>query len=307
MTSQLAERAAPTELTAVTTRVVGWRRVARSLGHNRMAILGLVILILEVAVATAAPLVAPHDPLLQVRSERLLGPGSVGQESGYRYVLGTDTLGRDVLTRVIYGARVSLAIGFLAVAISAPLGVVLGLVSGYYGRVVDDVIMRIADIQLAFPFILLAMAVVAVLGATARNIVLVLGVSGWVLYARVVRSDVLSLANQDFVAAARVTGCRDRRIIFRHILPNVLSPVIVLATFAIAYMILLESSLSFLGLGVQPPTPDWGSMLNDARDYMATAWWMSVFPGVAIVLTVLSVNFVGDWLRDLLDPREQVL
>lgn len=284
-----------------------FQRVIRSLTRNRMAILGLVIFIAEIVVAIGAPLVSPRDPLLQVRSERLLAPGGRGEESGTVYLLGTDALGRDVLSRVIYGARVSLLIGFVSVAISAPLGVTLGLIAGYYRGVVDDIIMRIADVQLAFPFILLALAVVAVLGPTVRNIIVVLGISGWVLFARVVRGDVLSLAHQDFVSAARVSGCRDRRIVFRHILPNVLSPVIVLATFAIAYMILLEAGLSFLGLGVKPPTPAWGSMLSDARNYVATAWWISVFPGVAIMITVLSVNFLGDWLRDLLDPRERLL
>lgn len=288
-------------------RITGWERVWRTLFRNRMATAGLIVLLLEIGVAIAAPVIAPYDPISQERSERLLAPGARGETSGRFYLLGTDALGRDVLSRLMHGARVSLMIGFFAVLISAPLGVLLGLLSGYFRGVIDDVIMRIADVQLAFPFILLALAIVAVLGPSSRNIILVLGVSGWVLYARIVRSRVLALSEQEFVHAARVGGCGNGRILARHILPNVLTPVIVLATFALAYMILLESSLSFLGLGVQPPSPTWGGMLNDARDYIAIAWWISVFPGLAIMATVLSVNFVGDWLRDLLDPREQLL
>lgn len=307
MSVKTVDSAPVSPLAAERGRVTGWQWVWRTLLRNRMAVTGLVVLLLEIVVAAAAPIVAPYDPISQERGERLLGPGSVGESSGRVYVLGTDALGRDVLSRLIYGARVSLAIGFSAVLISAPLGVVLGLLSGYFRRLIDDVIMRIADVQLAFPFILLALAVVAVLGPSTRNIILVLGISGWVLYARIVRSRVLALTDQDFVHAARVVGCSDPRILFRHVLPNVVSPVIVLATFALAYMILLESSLSFLGLGVQPPSPTWGGMLSDARDYIAIAWWISVFPGLAIMATVLSVNFVGDWLRDLLDPREQLL
>jgi peptide/nickel transport system permease protein len=279
--------------------------VLHSLLRNRMATAGLVILLLMAVAAIAAPLVAPYDPTWQERSERLVAPLSRGENTGRLYLLGTDPLGRDILSRIIYGARISLLIGFCSVAVSAPLGVLLGLLAGSSRRWIDDVIMRVADIQLAFPFILLAMAIVSVLGPSTRNLVLVLAISGWVIYARVVRGQVLRMRETEFIQAAHTIGCPGSRILFRHMLPNVMTPVIVLITFGLASMILLESSLSFLGLGVQPPTPSWGGMLNDSRDYISKAWWVSVMPGVAIMLTVLSVNFLGDWLRDMLDPREQ--
>jgi len=198
---------------------------------------------------------------------------------------------------------VSLLIGISAVAIAAPLGVATGLVASYYGRTVDDVMMRVADIQLAFPFILLAVTVVAVLGPSVGNLIVVLGIAGWVPYARLVRSEVLTLKGSEFVDAARALGGGDARIITRHILPNVLTPVVVIGTFALANTIIVESSLSFLGLGVQPPDPTWGGMLSDSREYVTAAWWLWVFPGAAILTTVLAINFVGDWLRDVLDPR----
>lgn len=286
-------------------RPTGWRFIAHSLIQNRLATSGLVILLLMGMAAAAAPLVAPYDPTWQERSERLVSPLSTGEDTGRFYVLGTDPLGRDILSRIIYGARISLLIGFTSVAVSAPIGVLLGLLAGYSKRWVDDLIMRVADIQLAFPFILLAMAIVSVLGPSVRNLILVLAISGWVIYARVVRGQVLRMRETEFIQAAETVGCSASRVLFRHMLPNVMTPVIVLITFGLASMILLESSLSFLGLGVQPPTPSWGGMLNDSRDYISKAWWVSVIPGLAIMLTVLSVNFLGDWLRDVLDPKEQ--
>jgi len=288
-----------------TSRITGWRRIWHSLLRNRLATLGLVILVVMSVAAISAPLVAPYDPTWQERSERLVGPLSRGENTDRLYVLGTDPLGRDILSRIIYGARISLLIGFCSVAVSAPVGVLMGLLAGYSRRWIDDVIMRLADVQLAFPFILLAMAIVSVLGPSTRNLVLVLAISGWVIYARVVRGQVLRMREAEFIQAAHTIGCTQSRILFRHMLPNTMTPVIVLITFGLASMILLESSLSFLGLGVQPPTPSWGGMLNDSRDYISKAWWVSVIPGVAIMLTVLSVNFLGDWLRDMLDPREQ--
>jgi peptide/nickel transport system permease protein len=287
-------------------RQVPWKRTLRSLLRNQFAVIGLLILVTMAGAAIFAPVVAPYDPEWQERSDRLVPPLTRSEDSGNFYLLGTDSLGRDMLSRVIYGARVSLLIGFLSVAVSAPVGVLLGLLAGYSGRLVDDIIMRLADIQLAFPFILLAMVIVSVLGPSIRNLILVLAISGWVVYARVVRGQVVRLRNMEFVQAAQAAGCTGNRILFRHLMPNSLTPVIVLVTFGLASMILLESSLSFLGLGVQPPTPSWGGMLNESRNYIGQAWWASVIPGAAIMLTVLSVNFLGDWLRDILDPKEQV-
>lgn len=284
----------------------GVRRLLRSLLRDRIAVLGILILLVMTIAAVFAPAVAPYDPEWQERGDRLVAPFTRGDDSGNLYLLGTDSLGRDILSRMVYGARISMLIGFLSVALAAPIGVVLGLLSGYSNRWVDDIIMRLGDIQLAFPFILLAMVIVSVLGPSIRNLILVLAISGWVIYARVVRSQVIRLKEMEFIQAATASGCSQSRILFRHLMPNALTPVIVLVTFGLASMILLESSLSFLGLGVQPPTPSWGGMLNESRNYISQAWWVSVMPGVAIMITVLSVNFLGDWLRDMLDPKEQV-
>jgi peptide/nickel transport system permease protein len=212
-------------------------------------------------------------------------------------------VGRDILSRLIYGARVSLLVGVIAVGLSCPLGVVVGLIAGYAGRRVDDVLMRITDIQLAIPTILLAIAVVAVLGPGLGNVILTLSVTGWTLYARLVRGETLVVKERDFVQAARAAGAGDGRIMARHVLPNVFSPVIVVAVFAVANMIVLEATLSFLGLGVEPSVVTWGRMLNGGRLYLSTAWWLTAFPGFAIFVTVLAVNLLGDHLRDWLDPR----
>jgi peptide/nickel transport system permease protein len=286
-------------------RATAWKRTVRSLLTNRVAVLGIVILLTMTVAAIFAPAVAPYDPEWQERADRLVPPLTRSADSGNFYLLGTDPLGRDILSRIIYGARISLMIGFLSVAVSAPVGVLFGLLSGYGSKWLDDAIMRLADIQLAFPFILLAMVIVSVLGPSTRNLILVLAISGWVIYARVVRGQVIRLRQMEFVQSAQAAGCTWSRVLFRHLLPNAFTPVIVLITFGLASMILLESSLSFLGLGVQPPTPSWGGMLNEARNYIGQAWWASVMPGAAIMLTVLSVNFLGDWLRDILDPKEQ--
>jgi peptide/nickel transport system permease protein len=287
-------------------RRTGPKRALKSLLRNRVAVLGILILLIMTIAAVFAPAVAPYDPEWQERGDRLVAPLTRSPDSGNYYLLGTDPLGRDILSRMVYGARISMLIGFLSVALAAPVGVLLGLLAGYSSRWVDDVIMRLGDIQLAFPFILLAMVIVSVLGSSIRNLILVLAISGWVIYARVVRGQVMRLKEMEFVQAALASGCSTRRILFRHLLPNALTPVIVLVTFGLASMILLESSLSFLGLGVQPPTPSWGGMLNESRNYISQAWWVSVMPGVAIMITVLSVNFLGDWLRDMLDPKEQM-
>ncbi len=278
------------------------RRILRELSRNRAALIGLVILVGMVASAVLAPVVAPHDPIAQEIALRLKPPGWTAA-GGRIYLLGTDHLGRDILSRLIFGARISLAIGFSAVALAGTLGTLMGLVAGYRGGRVDDFCMRLTDTMLAMPFILLALAVVAVLGPSLRNIIFVLGMTSWVSYARVVRAEVLSLRTREFVAAARALGGGGPRIVFRHLLPNVLTPVIVIATLEVARMVILESALSFLGLGVQPPTPTWGGMLADGRAYLSTAWWLATFPGLSIMLTVLGINLLGDWLRDVLDPR----
>jgi peptide/nickel transport system permease protein len=263
-----------------------------------VAVLGLFAII-----AIFAPYLAPHDPNAQDLMARLKPPAWVdGSQAGY--LLGTDNLGRDVLSRIIYGTRISMLVGVLAVVISGAIGVIVGLLSGYY-RIVDTFMMRIADIQLAFPTILLALAIVAVVGGGTMNLILVLGITGWVEYARVIRSEVLSMRTNDFVVAASTIGVRDGRLLFRHILPNILAPIITIATFQVAATILAESSLSFLGLGVPISIPTWGNMLNQGQLYISSAWWMSLFPGLAIMLVVLSINILGDFLRDVFDPKSK--
>lgn len=281
------------------------RRVLKELVRNKAALLGLVILVAITAAAITAPVLAPVDPTAQEVTHRLKAPGWTSPD-GRVSLLGTDHLGRDILSRLIFGARISLIIGVSAVALAGTLGTLLGLVAGYQGGRVDDFVMRLTDTMLAMPFILLALAVIAVLGPSLRNIIFVLGITSWVSYARVVRAEVLTLRTREFVLAAQALGGGGRRIVFRHLLPNVLTPVIVIATLEVARMIILESALSFLGLGVQPPTPTWGGMLADGRAYLSTAWWQATFPGLSIMLTVLGINLLGDWLRDVLDPRLQL-
>ncbi len=260
---------------------------------------GLLILGLVATLAVFAPLVAPFDPNAQDVTRRLRPP----LQAGSPYLLGTDHVGRDVLSRIVYGTRIALVVGVAAVALSGAIGIVLGLLSGYYGGLIDDFIGWVGSVELAFPFILLAIAVVAVLGPGLGNLIVVLSIVAWVVYARIVRAEVLVQREQEYVHAARVLGAGDARILFRHVLPNVLTPVIVIATFEVARMIISEASLSFLSLGVEPSIPSWGSMLADGRQYLATAWWIATFPGLGIMLTVLAINLVGDWLRDVLDPR----
>jgi peptide/nickel transport system permease protein len=281
------------------------RRILRELVRNKAALLGLVILTVITAAAILAPVVAPVDPLVQDVEMRLKPPGWTLAE-GRTSLLGTDHLGRDILSRLIFGARISLIIGLSAVSVAGTLGTLIGLVAGYRGGRIDDLCMRMTDTMLAMPFILLALAVIAVLGPSLRNIILVLGITSWVSYARVVRAEVLTLRTREFVSAAKALGGGGPRIVFQHLLPNVLTPVIVIATLEVARMIILESALSFLGLGVQPPTPTWGGMLADGRAYVTTAWWLATFPGLAIMVTVLGINLLGDWLRDILDPRLQL-
>jgi peptide/nickel transport system permease protein len=274
--------------------------------RSRTAAFGAAILLVVTLCAVLAPVIAPYHPNEQSISERFLPPVGVereGRGGTTAHWLGTDHLGRDILSRIVYGARISLLVGLSAVAISGTLGILLGLLAGYHGGRLDALIMRVADVQLAFPFILLAIAIVAVLGQGLRNVIIVLGLAGWVVFARVVRGDVLSIRERDFILAARTIGASDRTILLRHLLPNVVTPVIVIASFTVANVIILEAALSFLGLGVEPAIPTWGAMLADGRQYLSVVWWPATLPGLAIMLTVLSINMIGDRLRDVLDPR----
>jgi peptide/nickel transport system permease protein len=282
-----------------------WVALLRRLARRRTALFGLVVVALVLVAALGAPWLVGWDPIEQDITHRLAPPGSQ-DPAGRVHALGTDHLGRDILARIVFGARPALMVGFAAVAISGLLGMGVGLLSGYFGGRIDDVFMRLADIQLAFPFILLAIAVIGVLGPSLPVIIVVIGVSSWVVYARVVRGSVLSLREREFVQAALALGSRDGRVLLRHILPNALTPWLVVATLDMARVIVIESALSFLGLGVQPPTPTWGGMLADGRVYISTAWWLATFPGLAILFTVLGINLFGDGLRDTLDPRLNV-
>jgi peptide/nickel transport system permease protein len=279
-----------------------WADVARSLWKSKAAVFGSTIVLAVAFCALGAPFLALHDPNEQSLRRRLIPPAWAGKGT-WEYPLGTDHLGRDIFSRAIYGSRVSLTVGFSAVLISGTLGVLLGLIAGYYGGTIEAIIMRLVDVQLAFPFILLAISVVAVVGAGVKNVIIVLGIAGWMVYGRIVRGEVLSVKEREFVVAAKAVGVRDSLILFRHILPNVLTPVIVVATFSVANVIILEAALSFLGVGVEPTIPTWGGMLADGREYISTAWWLATFPGLAIMFTVLGINLIGDWLRDILDPR----
>jgi peptide/nickel transport system permease protein len=275
-----------------------WYRLLR----EPAAIAGGVIVVVVGFCAIFAPWLAPHDPNLQDLSRVTQPPMWLTGGSG-AFPLGTDNLGRCILSRILYGARVSSIVGLSVVAIGGTIGVSAGMVAGYFGGWVDDVIARITDLQLAFPFLLLAVAIVAVIGPSLLTVIVVLGVTSWVQYVRVVRAETLSARARDYVAAAQATGASRPRILLRHILPNIASAVIVLATFEVARTVILESALSFLGLGAPPSVPSWGAMLSDGRQYMDTAWWLETFPGLAISLAVLGVNLFGDGLRDVIDPH----
>jgi peptide/nickel transport system permease protein len=284
--------------------------ILRSLLQNKIAAIGVFIILGMIFVAIFAPSIAPYElegevPIGEQLRRRLKPPAWV--EGGTsEFLLGTDSLGRDILTRIIYGSRVSLTVGLTAVFLSGTLGVILGLFSGYVGGLLDDVIMRFADIWLAFPFIILAILFLSVLGPGLDKLIAVLAIGGWVGYARVTRGQVLAVREKEYIDAARVVGASHTRILFRHILPNTMAPIIVISSFAVATTMLAEAALSFLGLGVKPAIPTWGSMLADGRDYLRDAWWLATFPGIAIMITVLGINLFGDWLRDYLDPRLKV-
>lgn len=270
--------------------------------RSRRAVIGLTFLLIVTAITLLAPVLAPYTAGDQNAARTQLPPFSTATDGGY-HLLGTDALGRDLLSRIMYGGRVSLLVGVTVVAVAGLVGVPLGLLSGFFGNWVDTIIMRLVDIQLAVPFILLAIAIMAVLGTGLWNVIFVLGFSGWVGYARIVRGTVLSLREQPFIESARCIGLSNWRLVLRHLLPNVWTPVIILATQGVGGAILAESSLTFLGLGISPLIPTWGSMIADGRNYLTTAWWISAFPGFVLTSTVLAIYFLGDGLRDILDPR----
>ena len=290
---------APTDVRTLPVRTP-WLRV-----HGRrvpwLPIAGVLFIALLGVVAAAAPWLAPQDPTRQSLRGRLSPPTLEGAD-GRPHLFGTDHLGRDVLSRVIYGSRVSLVIGFSAVVVGGLLGSSLGILAGFAGRRVDAAIMTLADAQLAFPFILLAIGIIAVLGPSFPTLVVVIGLSGWVSYARILRSQVLVLRSREFVEAIHALGGSVWRVVLRHVLPNVMSSIVVVATLELARSIVLEATLSFLGLGIQPPTPSWGGMIQEGRDYLDSAWWISTFPGIVLMLTSIVVSRTGDGLRDLLDP-----
>jgi peptide/nickel transport system permease protein len=269
-----------------------WRYFKR----NRLAVGGLLVILLIFFVAGSASLIAPYDPGKTNVSKKLTPPSS-------EHLLGTDQLGRDVFSRMLYGSRISLSVGFVAVAISIIIGVFVGAIAGYYGKWADAILMRFVDIMLCFPSFFLILTVVALLGPSMLNVMVVIGITSWMGTSRFVRAEFLSLRERDFVQAARALGMKDSRIIFRHILPNGLAPVFVTATLDVATAVLVEAGLSFLGFGVQPPAPSWGNILTEGRTYIFDAWWLTVFPGLAILITVLSFNLLGEGLRDALDPR----
>ena len=268
----------------------------RRLVQNSNLVVGAGIVSLVIALAVFAGQVAPYSPIDQAFSDQLKPPS-------FTHLFGTDEFGRDIFSRVIYGARIALIIGVLADGISAGLGIVLGVISGYFGGRVDAIIMRVVDVMLAFPYLLLAMIVVAILGPSLTNAMVAIGIVYMPQFARVVRGAVLAIKEQEFVEAARAVGARTPRLLGRHVLPNILSPIIVMATLTVGFMIVETAGLSFLGLGASPPTPEWGSMLATGRSYMLTAPWIATFPGLAILVTVVGFNLIGDGLRDLLDPR----
>jgi peptide/nickel transport system permease protein len=274
--------------------------------QDKLAVLACIFLVLLAISAIFAPWVAPFDPNDQSLFMRNMPPMTMPEEGGsIPHIMGTDALGRDELSRLIFGGRVSLAVGLVSVVVSGTIGTILGLLAGFYRGHVDDAIMRLVDIQMGFPSLLLALFVLYVIGGGVLNVIFVLAVTRWMVYARVTRGLVLSYRENIFVEAARATGCTDQRIILRHLLPNLLSPIVVLATLEVAYMILTEAALSFLGLGIQPPQSSWGLMLSQGRQYITTAWWLVTFPGLAILLTALSLNLLATWARTVTDPAQR--
>jgi peptide/nickel transport system permease protein len=272
------------------------RKFIRRLSRSRSVVAGAGVLTIVLFLTLLAPVLSPYDPVQMAPRDRLQAPS-------VEHIFGTDDFGRDVFTRVLYGGRLSLQVGLISVGIACTIGTILGIISGYYGRTADVVIMRLMDMMLAFPGILLALAIVAVLGKSLPNVMIAVGISTIPLFTRIVRASTLSVKQTDYVEAARALGCSDRRIMWRHILPNIITPIIIIATNGVAGAIISGAALSFLGLGAQPPTPEWGIMLSEGRVYLRAATWVTTFPGLAIMITVLSINLLGDGLRDILDPR----
>ncbi len=266
--------------------------------RHRGALFGGMIIVLLILTAIAAPIIAPDSPI-QISEDILASPS-------LHHLMGTDHFGRDIFSRVVYGARVSLRMGFIAVGIGAVIGTVMGLVSGMYGGLIDNTLMRIVDALMAFPGILLALSVTAMLGPGIFNAMIAVGISFIPSFARLVRSSVLQVRQMTYIEAARSLGCSDSRLMWRHVFPNILTPILVLATLGVATAILIGAALSFLGLGAQPPTAEWGIMLSDGREFMQSAWWIMAFPGLAITVTVMAANLLGDGLRDALDPRMKI-
>jgi ABC-type dipeptide/oligopeptide/nickel transport system permease subunit len=280
------------------------RSLLRKLVDDKVALAAAIFLLVLLFVSVFAPYVAPQDPATQDLMLRLRPPA--WNEKGIaKYLLGTDQLGRDVLSRMIYGSRVSLIVGAAVIVISGAFGTVVGLVSGYFGGQIDNILMRIVDLQTAFPGLLVALAIITMIGPSVRNIIIVLSINGWMVFARMIRGTTLALRTSLFVDAARCIGAGHSRIIFRHMLPNLASPLITLATLELARIILAEAVLSFVGMGIQPPASSWGLMINEGHAYITMAWWLVTFPGVAIALTVLSVNLLATWLRAVTDPMQR--
>ncbi|WP_336824190.1 ABC transporter permease [Sporosarcina sp. USHLN248] len=280
-----------------------FQRSWKFIKKNPTGVIGMILTAVTIMSAIFASWISPYDYTAANLKDRLLPPSWADPLGQSVYLLGSDQVGRDLLSRIIHGAQISLMVGFFGVLIALIIGVFFGLISGYFGKWLDDFIMRVADIQLAFPFILLAIIVMSVIGTGMWKIIIILGITYWVGFARLIRGQVISLKEQEYIQAAKAIGGSNFTIIRKHILPNVMSSILVLGTMYIAEFILLEASLTFLGLGVDPTIPSWGGMLADSRNYTTTAWWTAVFPGVAIMLTVLGFNLLGDWLRDRFDPN----
>lgn len=278
-------------------------RWLRLLLKSKTGTAGFIVVLAVILVSIFAKSLAPHDPNA-INAAMMLQPPAWMEGGTIDHLLGTDNLGRDILSRIIYGSQISLAVGISAVILAGIIGVFVGLIAGYYGGVIDNILMRLVDSFLAIPTILFALVVLSIFGPSVPTLIVVLGITNWVQYARLVRGEVLSIKEREFVKAAKSIGVRDNKIILKHLLPNVISPFIVISTLSVATTIILEASLSFLGIGIQPPTISWGGILSDGRDYIATSWWLATFPGLAITITVLAIIFLGDWLRDVLDPRE---
>ncbi|MCP1160671.1 nickel transporter permease [Bacillus infantis] len=272
--------------------------MARRILQSPLTLIGLIVVILIIVLAIFAPWIAPKDPLQVNIGQKLLPPSS-------EHWFGTDEVGRDILSRIIYGTRISLKIGLLVVLIAFPIGTILGAVAGYMGGIVDQTIMRITDIFLSFPGIILAMSIAAALGPSIENVLLALAITWWPWYTRIVRSSVLSIKNSEFVESARALGANPIRILFKEIIPNSIAPASIQASLDLGFVILAAAGLSFIGLGAQPPSPEWGAMLSSSREILRDAWWAATFPGMAILLTVLGFNLLGDGLRDLLDPKNR--